>query len=71
MVAPAILTRRRARFQTVVLGWIAPLAEPRLLMAPTQALGYEDLADAAPLDRDALLLVEVGPQAVQCPEAEG
>ena len=40
-------------------------------MAPLQPLVHEDLADAAPLDRDALLLVEVVPQAVECPAAEG
>jgi hypothetical protein len=40
-------------------------------MAPLQPLVHEDLADATPLDRDALLLVEVGPQAVQRPAAEG
>jgi hypothetical protein len=40
-------------------------------MPPLQPLIDEDLADAAPLDRDALVLVEVGPQAVQRPAAEG
>jgi hypothetical protein len=40
-------------------------------MPPLQPLVHEDLANAAALDRDALLLVEVGPQAVQCPAAEG
>ena len=40
-------------------------------MPPPQALGQEDLVDAAPLDRDALLLVEVGLQAVERPAAEG
>jgi hypothetical protein len=40
-------------------------------MAPLQPLVHEDLADAAPLDRDALVLVEVVPQAVQRPAAEG
>lgn len=40
-------------------------------MAPLQPLVHEDLADAAPLDRDALLLVEVGAKAVECPAAEG
>ncbi len=39
-------------------------------MAPLQPLVHEDLADATPLDRDALLLVEVGAQAVQRPAAE-
>ena len=40
-------------------------------MAPLQPLVHEDLADAAPLDRDPLVLVEVVPQAVECPAAEG
>ena len=40
-------------------------------MAPLQPLVHEDLADAAALDADALLLVEVGAQAVQRPAAEG
>ena len=40
-------------------------------MSPPQALGREQLVDAAPLDRDALLLVEVVPQAIQRPAAEG
>jgi hypothetical protein len=40
-------------------------------MAPLQPLVHEDLADAAPLDRDALVLVEVVSQAVQRPAAEG
>ena len=38
-------------------GGIGPLAEPGLLLAPAQALGLQDLADAAALDGDALLLV--------------
>jgi hypothetical protein len=38
---------------------------------PLQPLIDEDLADAAPLDRDAPLLVEVDAQAVQRPAAEG
>jgi hypothetical protein len=40
-------------------------------MAPPQALLPEELVDAAAPDRDALLLVEVGLQAVQRPAAEG
>jgi hypothetical protein len=40
-------------------------------VSPLQPLVHEDLADAAPLDRDAFLLVEVGAQAVQRPAAEG
>jgi hypothetical protein len=40
-------------------------------VAPLQSLVDEDLADAAPLDRDTPLLVEVGPQAVERPAAEG
>jgi hypothetical protein len=40
-------------------------------MAPLQPLVHEDLADATPLDRDGLVLVEVGPQAVERPAAEG
>jgi hypothetical protein len=40
-------------------------------MTPLQPLIDEDLADAAALDRDALLLIEVGPQTVQRPAAEG
>jgi hypothetical protein len=40
-------------------------------MPPFQPLIDEDLADAAPLDRDALVLVEVISQAVQRPAAEG
>ena len=50
---------------------IDPLAEPGLLMPPLQPLIDEDLADAAPLDRDALPLVEVISQAVERPAAEG
>src|SRR3954451_10820873 len=40
-------------------------------MAPLQPLVHEDLADATPLDRDPLLLVEVGAQAVERPGNEG
>jgi hypothetical protein len=40
-------------------------------VSPLQPLIDEDLADAAPLDRDAFLLVEVGAQAVQRPAAKG
>jgi hypothetical protein len=38
---------------------------------PSQALGPEQLVDAAALDPDALLLVEVGLQPVERPAAEG
>jgi hypothetical protein len=38
---------------------------------PPQALGPQQLIDAAAFDRDALLLVEVGLQAVECPATEG
>jgi hypothetical protein len=41
------------------------------LLPPAEALLGEDLIDAAPLDRQALPLVEVGPQAVERPAAEG
>jgi hypothetical protein len=40
-------------------------------MPPPQALGLQQLVDAAPLDRDPLLLVEVDLQAVERPAAEG
>ncbi len=40
-------------------------------MPPTQALLQEDLVDPAALDRDVLLVVEVGLQAIQRPAAEG
>jgi hypothetical protein len=40
-------------------------------MAPLQPLVHEDLADAAALHADALVLVEVGAQTVQRPAAEG
>ena len=40
-------------------------------MPPVQALGDKDLVDAAPLDWDALLLVEVDLQAVERPGAKG
>jgi hypothetical protein len=40
-------------------------------MSPLQPLIHEDLADAAPLDRDALLLVEVVSQAVERPAGKG
>jgi hypothetical protein len=38
---------------------------------PPQALGPQQLVDAAALDRDALLLVEVVPKAVERPAAVG
>jgi hypothetical protein len=40
-------------------------------MPPLQTLVHGDLADAAPLDRDPLLLVQVIAQAVQRPAPEG
>jgi hypothetical protein len=40
-------------------------------MPPLQPLIHEDLADAAPLDRDALLFVEVVAQTVERPASEG
>jgi hypothetical protein len=49
---------------------VDPLAEPALLLAPAQALGQEDLVDAAPPDADPLG-VEVVLQAVQRPGGEG
>jgi hypothetical protein len=38
---------------------------------PLQPLVEEDFVDATPLDRDALLLVEVGFKPIECPAAEG
>jgi hypothetical protein len=40
-------------------------------MPPPQPFGQEDLVDAAPLDRDALVLVVVRFQAIQRPAGEG
>lgn len=40
-------------------------------MPPLQALGQEDLIDPAPLDRDPLLLVEIGLEAIERPGAVG
>jgi hypothetical protein len=40
-------------------------------MAPLQPLVHEDLADAAALHANALVLVEIGTQTVQRPAAEG
>jgi hypothetical protein len=40
-------------------------------MAPLQPLVHEDLADAAPLDRDPLVLIEVVSQSVERPTGEG
>lgn len=40
-------------------------------MPPPQAFSQEDLVDAATLDRDAFLLVEVGLKPIQRPAAEG
>jgi hypothetical protein len=39
-------------------------------MSPPQALGPQQLVDAAPLDRDALVLVEVDMQAIERPAAK-
>jgi hypothetical protein len=39
-------------------------------MTPSQTLLQEDLVDPAPLDRDRLLLVEVGLESVECPAGE-
>lgn len=50
---------------------IDPRAEPGLVLPPPETLVEEDLVDAAPLDRDAFLLVEVGLQAIERPAAEG
>lgn len=41
------------------------------MLAPAQALGEEDLVDPAALDRDPLMLVQVGRQTVQRPRREG
>jgi hypothetical protein len=41
------------------------------VLAPAEALGEEDLVDPTPLDRDRLVLVEVGPEPVQRPAGEG
>jgi len=38
---------------------------------PLQPFVEKDFVDAAALDRDALLLVEVGLQSIECPAAEG
>jgi hypothetical protein len=51
-------------------GGIDPLAGPGLLLMPTQALLQEEFVDAAAFDGDALLLVEVGLQAIEPPAAE-
>src|SRR5262245_35996000 len=48
-----------------------PLTEPGLLVAPTEALGQEDLVDTASFDRDPFLLVEIGRQTVERPAAKG
>ena len=40
-------------------------------MSPPQAFGQEDLVDAAAFDPDALLLIEVGLQAIERPAGEG
>jgi hypothetical protein len=45
-------------------------AEPALLFSPTQALFQQDLAHAAALEGDLLVLVQVGGEPVQAPAAE-
>jgi hypothetical protein len=45
-------------------------AKPGLLLSPAQALFQEDLAHAAALDGDLLVLVQVGGQPVQAPATE-
>jgi len=45
-------------------------AKPGLLLSPAQALFQEDLAHAAALDGELLLLVEVGGESVQAPATE-
>jgi hypothetical protein len=50
---------------------IDPLAEPALVLPPSEALGDEDLVDAAPLDRDLPVFVEVALEAVERPASEG
>jgi hypothetical protein len=39
---------------------INPLAEPGLVLAPPQALVEQDLINAAALDPDAFLLMQIG-----------
>jgi hypothetical protein len=51
-------------------GGIDPLAEPRFLGPPAQAFGVQQLADPAALDRDPLLLMQIGGQAVERPAPE-
>jgi len=48
-------------------GGVGPLAEPRLLAAPTQPLVAQDLPDPAALDADPPLLSQVCREAVQRP----
>jgi hypothetical protein len=50
---------------------VDPLAEPTLVLAPAEPLVDQQFVDAAPLDRDGLLLVEVGLEPVERPAAEG
>jgi hypothetical protein len=45
-------------------------AKPGFLFSPAQALLQEDLAQAAALDGNVLVLVQVGGQPVQAPAAE-
>lgn len=55
--------------------WIHPLAEPRLLLAPAQALGQEHFVEAAAFHGDALGLCQICPQPIERPgvkrQAEG
>jgi hypothetical protein len=51
---------------------IDPLrAKPGFLFSPTQAFLKQDLAHAAALDGDVLVLVQVGGEPVQAPTAKG
>jgi hypothetical protein len=45
-------------------------AKPGFLFSPTQALLNKDLAHAAALEGDLLVLVQVGGQSVQAPATE-
>jgi hypothetical protein len=46
-------------------------AKPGFFFSPAQALLQQDLAHAAALDGDLLVLVEIGGQPGQAPAAEG
>jgi hypothetical protein len=50
---------------------INALAEPAFLMTPAQALLPENLAEAAPLDGNALHFREIGHQGVERPGVKG